>query len=146
MKLWGILSNIIPSYYRYYLKMDIGQNVVIARTALLDKNVNPRGIHIGDNTWVLRESVILAHDHSRGEDGRSKLFDTIIGKNCIIGVRAMVMPGVTIGDHSVVAAGAVVTKSCPPHSMIAGNPAKIIKSGVVVNDNGQIINSGDRNV
>ncbi len=146
MKLWGKLSNIIPNYYRNHLKMDLGKNVVIARTALLDKNVNPKGIHIGDNTWILREAVILAHDHSRGKEGKSRLFDTVIGKNCIIGVRAMVMPGVTIGDHCVVAAGAVVTKNTPPHSMVAGNPAQVIKRGVEVNDNGQISNSGVRNV
>lgn len=146
MKLWGIWSGLIPNYYRKVLQMDLGRNVIIARTALLDKNVNPQGIHIGDNTWVLRESIILAHDHSRGKDGKSKLFDTVIGKNCIIGVRAMILPGVTIGDHSVVAAGAVVTKSCPPHSLIAGNPAQIIKTGVEVDNNGQIVNSGTKNV
>lgn len=146
MKLWGIWSGLIPNYYRKVLKMDLGRNVIIARTALLDKNVNPRGIHIGDNTWVLRESIILAHDHSRGKEGQSKLFDTWIGKNCVIGVRAMILPGVIIGDHSVVAAGAVVAKSCPPHSLIAGNPAQIIKTGVEVDNNGQIINHGVRNV
>ena len=138
-RIWGIWSGLIPYYYRRFFKMDIGQNVVIARTATLDKNVNPRGIHIGDNTWILRDAIILAHDHCRG-----KLFDTYIGNNCVIGVRSIVLPGVSIGDHCIVAAGAVVTKNTPPHTVLAGNPAKIIKIGVSLNNNGQIVEKGER--
>lgn len=44
-----------------------------------------------------------------------------------IGANAVILPGVTIGNHSVVAAGAIVTKNVPPHSLVAGVPAKIIK-------------------
>jgi acetyltransferase-like isoleucine patch superfamily enzyme len=44
-----------------------------------------------------------------------------------IGANAVILPGVTIGHHSVVAAGSVVTKDVPPHSLVAGVPAKIIK-------------------
>ena len=44
-----------------------------------------------------------------------------------IGANAVILPGVTIGEHSVVAAGAVVTKDVPPHSLVAGVPAKVIK-------------------
>ena len=44
-----------------------------------------------------------------------------------IGTNAVILPGVTIGNHSVVAAGAVVTKDVPPHSLVAGIPAKVIK-------------------
>jgi acetyltransferase-like isoleucine patch superfamily enzyme len=51
----------------------------------------------------------------------------IIGNDIWIGANAVILPGVTIGDHSVVAAGAVVTKDVPPHSLVAGVPAKIIK-------------------
>ena len=50
-----------------------------------------------------------------------------IGNDIWIGANAVILPGVTIGDHSVVAAGAVVTKDVPPHSLVAGVPAKIIK-------------------
>lgn len=142
MKLWGVLSDFIPNYYRHFLKMDIGRNVVIARTATLDKNVNPHGIHIGDNTWILREAIILAHDQCRGEKGKGKMFDTYIGKNCVIGVRSIILPGVSIGDHCVVAAGAVVTKSSPPNSVLAGNPARVIKTGITV-EGGQIVKKGE---
>ena len=50
-----------------------------------------------------------------------------IGDDIWIGANAVVLPGVSIGNHSVVAAGAVVTKNVPPHSLVAGVPAKIIK-------------------
>lgn len=144
MKLWGIVSNLIPNYYRYIYKMDIGKNVRIAKTVKLDTSVNPKGIHIGDNTWVLRNAMILSHDHCRGVDGRNKLYETYIGSNCVIGVNAIILPGVNIGNHCVVAAGAVVTKDTPPNSVVAGNPAKIIKTGVKVSDRGQIIKEGER--
>lgn len=52
----------------------------------------------------------------------------VIGDDCWIGAHAVVLPGVTIGEHCVVAAGAVVTKDVPPHSLVAGVPAKVIKS------------------
>lgn len=142
MKLWGVWSSLIPNYYRRFLKMDLGQNVVIARTALLDKNVNPRGIHVGNNTWILRNAIVLAHDHCRGKNRKGRLYDTHIGKNCVIGVNSLILPGVTIGDHCIVAAGSVVTKDTPPHTIVAGNPAKVIRSGVIVSDYGQILDNG----
>lgn len=95
--------------------MNIGQNVMISYKATLDKSINPRGIHIGNNTWVLAESMILAHDHCR-----NLMTDTIIGDNCVIGVRSIILPGVKIGDHVVVGAGAVVTKDVPNHCIVVG--------------------------
>lgn len=50
-----------------------------------------------------------------------------IGNDCWIGANAVILPGVTIGEHSVVAAGTVVTKDVPSHSLVAGVPARIIK-------------------
>ena len=45
---------------------------------------------------------------------------------CYIGAYSQIMPGVTIGEDSLVAAGSIVTKSVPPHSVVGGNPAKIL--------------------
>jgi acetyltransferase-like isoleucine patch superfamily enzyme len=51
----------------------------------------------------------------------------VIEDDIWIGANAVILPGVTIGQHSVVAAGAIVTKDIPPHSLVAGVPAKVIK-------------------
>lgn len=143
-KLWALMGGLYPWYLRSHFGMDIGKNVIIARTVHLDKIINPRGIHIGDNTWVLRNAMILAHDYCRGENGTGKRYDTFIGKNCVIGINSIILPGLTIGDHCVVAAGAVVTKDIPSNSMVAGNPAKILRKGVIVSDLGQILNNGKK--
>lgn len=143
-KLWKILGGLFPWYLRSRYGMDIGKNVIIAKTVHLDKNINPKGIHIGDNTWLLRNAMILAHDYCRGENGMGKRYETYIGRNCVIGVNSIVLPGVKIADHCVVAAGAVVTKDIPSHSMVAGNPAKILRKGIIVSDMGQILNNGEK--
>ena len=51
----------------------------------------------------------------------------VIGNDIWVGANAVILPGITIGDHSVIAAGAIVTKDVPPHSLVAGIPAKVIK-------------------
>lgn len=116
--------------------MDIGKNCVISWKAHLDKSVNPKGIHIGDNTWILSGAMILAHDHCR-----NLKVDTFIGSNCVIGVRSIVMPGLTIGDQVVIGGGSVVTKSIPEHCVAVGNPAKVLKDGIDV-CNGRIVTPG----
>lgn len=57
-----------------------------------------------------------------------------IGKNVWIGARAMILPGATIGDHSVIAAGAIVRGDIPPRSIAAGVPAKVIKTFICDDD------------
>lgn len=131
--LWKILVEVYPAWLRWRYKMDIGRNCRISWKAHLDKSINPKGIHIGDNTWVLSEAMILAHDHCR-----NLITDTFIGSNCVIGVRSIILPGVKIGDCSVVGGGSVVTKDLPSNCVAAGNPAKVLREGIVV-EKGQII-------
>lgn len=111
-------------FYRRVLGMDIGDDVRISLRARLDF-ANPQGVHIGDGTYVAFGSVIFAHDMSRHFHTH-----TYIGKNCFIGAQAIVMPGVRVGDECIVGSGAVVTKDVPSGSIVAGNPASIIRSGV----------------
>lgn len=131
-KVCGILVDLYPRYLRWRYGMDIGKNCRISWKAHLDKSINPKGIHIGDNTWVLSGAMILAHDHCR-----SLKADTYIGKNCVIGVRSIIMPGLSIGNQ-VVIGGSVVTKSIHSNCIAAGNPAKILKENVNV-QNGKIL-------
>ena len=125
-KVWGILVDLYPRYLRWRYGMDIGKNCRISWKAHLDKSVNPKGIHIGDNTWVLSGAMILAHDHCR-----SLKADTYIGKNCVIGVRSIIMPGLSVGNQ-------VVIKNIHSNCIAAGNPAKILKENVNV-QNGKIL-------
>lgn len=119
--------------------MDIGRNVKISRNAILDRSRNPKGLHIGDNSMVTGYVTIMAHDHCR-----NIMTDTYLGKNCFVGGSAFIMPGVRIGDHVVIGSCSVVTKDIPSHCMAVGNPAKIIRTGIVVSDNGQIIDYGKK--
>ena len=137
------LNSLTAKYHRMR-GCHIGKNCYISRRAILDR-AHPKGIHIGDNTRVWLEAMILTHDFSRGLlEGHSMWLDTYIGSNCVIGGRARIMPGVTIGNHVFVGGGSVVTKSVPDHCIVAGNPARIIRTGTVINDDGQIIVSGEK--
>lgn len=101
-RLWTILTNAYPSYLRWRYGMDIGKNCRISWKAHLDKSVNPKGIHIGDNVWILNGAMILAHDHCR-----NLKTDTYIGDDCVIGVRSIILPGVSIGNQCVIGGGVV---------------------------------------
>ncbi len=125
--LWRLFVAAYPQYLRIVYKMDIGKNVRVSWKAHLDKSINPKGIHIGNWTCVLNGAMILSHDACR-----DLIVDTYIGENCVVGVRSIILPGVKIGDSCVIGAGAVVTKDVPPHSIVAGNPARVIREGVNV--------------
>lgn len=79
--------------------------------------------HIGPYTNILDNDYHDVEDHSVTPPSRP----VFIGDHVWIGVRAIILPGVTIGDHAVIGAGAVVTKSVPERTIVAGNPARPIK-------------------
>ena len=120
--------------FKYRLKgYDIPYSAIIEGSVLLDK-LYPSGIHIGENTLVAGGATILSHDHcKRVGNNQPFLVDTFIGKNCFIAVGAIILPGVKIGDEVIVGAGAVVTKDVPSNTVVAGNPAKIIRENIKMN-------------
>ncbi len=88
-------------------------------------------ISIGNNAAIARDVFIMDSDsHQIGYTGYVMNKPVIIEDDVWIGTRAMILKGVTVGKGSIIAAGAVVTKSVPPFSLVAGVPAKVIKSNV----------------
>ena len=113
--------------------MCIDKTARIAYGAKLDKTYG-EGVHIGAESYVASGAIVFTHDYCRNIHT-----NTYIGKRCFIGANAIIMPGVTIGDECVVGAGAIVTKSIPSNSMVAGNPARIIKENIHTSRYGKLI-------
>lgn len=88
-------------------------------------------IRIGKNAAIAKDVVIMDSDaHEIKYDGYAMNQGVCIEDNVWIGTRAMILKGVTVGEGSIIAAGAIVTKDVPPRSMAAGVPAKVIKTNV----------------
>ena len=131
-------------FLRYRIEgYDIKITTQMERGLNLDR-INAKGIHIGDDTIITSRVTILSH-YLRAhvytdKDGftRTKYTgeecDTFIGKSCVIGIGATIMGGVRIGDYCIIGAGAVVTKDVPDHTIVAGNPARVIKEGIEFNE------------
>jgi acetyltransferase-like isoleucine patch superfamily enzyme len=131
-------------FYRVFLKFEIGKDSVIALGTCFDayKNFklgnnsiinskcrldNRASLTIGENVSIASEVCILTGDHDLHRSdmaGRTRPVD--IEDYVFIGTRAMILPGVTLGKGCAVAAGAVVTKSVLPFTIVAGVPAKPI--------------------
>jgi acetyltransferase-like isoleucine patch superfamily enzyme len=112
--------------------MDIDKSALISFGARLDKT-NPQGIHIGKGSYIASGALILSHDFCR-----SLRADTYIGEFCFIGANAIILAGVTVGNSVIVGSGTVVTKNVPPHCIVVGNPARIIKERIQTKLYGQL--------
>jgi acetyltransferase-like isoleucine patch superfamily enzyme len=111
-------------YFIRVWKMRLGEGTVISFGARLDKT-NPRGIHIGKYSVVTFGAAVLAHDWVN-----DCYRDVRIGDNCFIGAHSIILPGVTIGDNCIVAAATVVVRDVPAGSLVTGNPARVVETGV----------------
>ena len=126
-------------YLRKFKKVDIGEDCTLHRHCKID-GANPRGVHIGDRCRIAAHAIIFAHDYYGGRDK----VDTYIGKQCIIGYAAIILPGVKLGDNVIVGAGSVVSRDIPSNCIVAGNPAKIIKEGIAIDEHGRITDHGHK--
>ena len=132
-----------------YRKFSLGDYSVIESFACINNAVGD--VIIGDHTRIglhntiigpvtighhvnLAQGITVTALNHNFDDPKKRIDEqgistkpVVIEDDIWIGANAVILPGVTIGHHTVVAAGAVVTKDVPPHSLVAGVPAKIIK-------------------
>ena len=127
-----VLVSVRRSWLTHVWGMSIHPTAEVSLSAKLDRTY-PKGVVIGARSYVAFEARILCHDRTRG-----LYVTTKVGENCFIGGRSLILPGVEIGDGSIVGAGAVVTKSVPNGSIVAGNPAKIVRSGITTGPYGRL--------
>jgi acetyltransferase-like isoleucine patch superfamily enzyme len=132
LKLRKLLVEAKRLYFTRVWGMDIDPSANFSLSARFDKTY-PKGVHVGPESYVAFDAAILTHDMTRGI-----YLHTRIGRRCFIGARSIVLPGVTIGDECLVGSGSVVTKDVPPRSIVAGNPARVIRSGVALEAYGNL--------
>jgi acetyltransferase-like isoleucine patch superfamily enzyme len=113
----------------FYDKLDIGPGVVTGARVTINVDAPVR---LGRNVSLGPEVIIYTGTHKLGPGSQRRLQDLVakpvtIEDGCWIGLAAIILPGVTIGHGSVVAAGAVVTQDVPPDSYVEGNPAQVVR-------------------
>lgn len=112
----------------------VGDVVIGAHTRIGIHNTIIGPVTIGSHVNLAQGITVTALNHNFEDPGQRidqqgvSTKAVVIGDDCWIGANAVVLPGVNIGKHCVVAAGAVVTKDVPAHSLVAGVPAKVIKT------------------
>ncbi|WP_142847804.1 sugar O-acetyltransferase [Telmatospirillum sp. J64-1] len=115
-------------------RCDYGENIKIGRNVFINFNcvfLDCAAIEIGDFTQIAPAVQFYTATHPLDpglrRDGQEYALPIRVGTNVWIGGGAIILPGVTIGDDSVIAAGSVVTKDVPPRSVVVGNPARVVR-------------------
>lgn len=111
---------------------DCGKNITVGKDVFINTGCrfqDQGGIRIGDGTLIGHNVVLATLNHDMDPEKRRWMHPApiIIGKRVWIGANATVVPGVSIGDNAVVAAGAVVTKDVPADTVVGGVPARVLK-------------------
>ncbi|MUK87815.1 sugar O-acetyltransferase [Ornithinibacillus sp. L9] len=111
---------------------DFGKNITIGKNVFLNTGcsfLDRGGISIGNGSMLGMNVTIATLNHGLPSETRNTTYPSpvVIGENVWVRSSATILPGVMIGDNSVVAAGAVVTKDVPENTVVAGVPAKAVK-------------------
>lgn len=111
---------------------DFGKNIHLGKNVFINadcKFQDQGGIYIGDDTLIGHNVVLATLNHEEDPENRGNLIAAPIkiGNKVWIGSNATILPGVTVGDGAIIAAGAVVTKDVDSMSIVAGVPAKFVR-------------------
>ena len=119
----------VNAYRKGFSGLTIGSSCYFGEECLLDLADE---ITAEDNVTVSMRAVLLTHlnvgyaDHPLQARYRPSTGRLLLRKGCFVGAASVLLPGVEVGEEAFVAAGAVVTKSVPARSMVAGNPARVL--------------------
>ena len=118
---------LFPPFYT-----DCGRNIHLGKNVFINSGCNFQdqgGIYIGDGTFIGHQVILATLNHDMNPYKRADIHPKPIhiGNRVWIGSGAIVLPGITIGDNSIIGAGSVVTKDVPENCVYGGNPAKFIK-------------------
>ncbi len=118
------------------VRFGLGDGIEIGDNSNLGHNcrVIGRDLRIGNDLMMAADVIIITENHEFSRidipmwhQGESQSKRVTLGDDIWIGARTIILPGVSIGDHSIIGAGSVVTKNVPASSIYAGNPARIIR-------------------
>jgi acetyltransferase-like isoleucine patch superfamily enzyme len=127
-KIMDASFRLFPPFYT-----DCGKNITVGKRVFINsccRFQDQGGITIGDGALIGHNVVLATLNHGLAPGKRQDLHPApiIIGNNVWVGASATILPGVTVGENAVIAAGAVVTKDVPPNAVVGGVPAKGIKT------------------
>ena len=119
---------LFPPFYT-----NCGKNTTVGKRVFINTGCHFQdqgGITLGDGVFLGNNVVLTTMNHDFDPEKRATTYPApiVIGKNVWIGSSVTVVPGVKIGDGAIVAAGSVVTKDVVPNTIVAGNPARLIRA------------------
>jgi acetyltransferase-like isoleucine patch superfamily enzyme len=116
-----------PFYTNFGRSIRLGKNVFINHACSF---LDLCSITIEDHVMIGPKVNLITENHPLDPHDRTTVLlqPIVVKRNAWIGAAATILPGVTIGENAVVAAGAVVTRDVPPNSIVAGIPAKVVKT------------------
>jgi maltose O-acetyltransferase len=129
VKFWAIdyderQSTLLDTYRR--LGVQIGKNAVIYCTTL--DPLYPYLITIGNDVTITHATILVHDDSSISFTGRQRVAPVTIGDNVFVGWQSIILPGVNIGSNVIIGAGSVVSRDVPNDVVVAGNPARIVRT------------------
>ncbi len=119
---------VFPPFYT-----DFGKNITVGKNVFINACCHFQdqgGITLGDNCLVGHNVVFATLNHGFAPEERQSMLPApiVVGRNVWIGSNSTILQGVTIGDNSIIAGGSVVTKDVPANTIVAGVPARFIRS------------------
>jgi UDP-2-acetamido-3-amino-2,3-dideoxy-glucuronate N-acetyltransferase len=117
--------------------VEIQKNAVVGRRCKISSHTFIcEGVHIEDDVFIGHNVTFINDLYPRATSASGKMqteedwkvIETFVRKGASVGSSATILAGVTIGEFAIVGAGAIVTKDVPPHTIVAGVPAKILRS------------------